>query len=757
MGQWVLVPFGQATREGLVVSKNHLLPDFDSNQQRKIPHIKDIIDIVPTGSRISVDPSLLTLAQDIGSYYLAPLTLCLRLFHLNETYLPRISQKIYLTELGRKASVENRRLQPITYEILTRLDKAPKGLTLATLKRHAPSSIERVLQGLRNRGWIDTKSYIPTVHQTYLQRKVTPLLTQSDPNDTSEIQSTSSPTDTRHEHERTLSATQLLSKVSDEPWRIECQEALQKKQYQPMFFFAPKAELLSGYICAIQETLGSQRNALMITPELERAESLVNHIKPLWGNQVALFHSGLSNRERLELGKHLEEGKVRVVIGTRSALFIALPNLGLIGVDQEDNPLLKDEQRPYYHVREVAQMRASQASAVFLLGTSHPSMETYFSSSQSEARRELLTFERRKDLPRVQVINLKEIPYEQVLSDEMIHGIRTAIDQKGGALIFLNRKGFSSALSCKACGFTPHCQRCHVSFTVFKTPARLCCTYCGASQSIPLTCPSCHATHLHPVGFGTERIEELLRQRFPTATIARFDRDALPTPSAARKIRDQFQQDTTHILIGTQLLLPALSVPKVQFVGVPYADAGLHFPDFRSSERVFHQLASAVELAHSQKDGGHVVIQTYLPTHHVLQSIVEQDPTIFYEHELAFREVLDYPPFTHLILLQVAGEDSETVRSMATKWANELHQVFSTLQKDSAKHDPKSPAKEFLLGPIPAHSSKGRGKSRFKILIKAKDLRKAGKLIQQSLTRFEEEKKRNSLKFSVNVDPMEAV
>jgi primosomal protein N' (replication factor Y) len=488
---------------------------------------------------------------------------------------------------------------------------------------------------------------------------------------------------------------------------------------------------------AAEDALARKKTVLLISPEIRRATALAALSLRRWPDRVAQLHSELSPAARAREWRRIQAGAADIVVGTRSAVFAPLRALGLIGVDDEEDASLKEEQEPHYHARDIAAMRARQHGAALLLGTAHPSLE----SRQNIAGGAPPCAVQPVPHAAVHLVNLRQTPPRTLLSEPMLAGIRTALAAKTGAALFANRKGFAAALHCRDCGTSPACPRCSVSLTLYRRTNRLACRYCGAVQTIPDTCPACRSARVEPVGSGTERLEEELRRLFPDARIGRLDRDTARTPEQATRLRSGIAGGQLDLLIGTQLLFQDMPVQPVGFVGIPQADTGLHRPDFRSAERTYHALRDAVALARTD---GQVVLQTALPDHHVIAAIAHGDPARFYEQELAFRRALGYPPFAHLISLCVSGKTEAAVRAAAERWAAAV--------KEQGR---KSPAQITVLGPIPASVERVRGRHRWQILVKSPDGDSARQSVKATLEKMEEGKEHRRLKFDVDVDPIE--
>ena len=518
-------------------------------------------------------------------------------------------------------------------------------------------------------------------------------------------------------------------------WWPRFREALDARRHETFVVEDAPHRRWATVLEAIDAALGQKQSVLLISPEIRRVTALAALCSRRWHDRVAQLHSELPPAVREREWRRIRRGEADLVIGTRSAVFAPLQAPGLICVDDEEDPALKEEQEPHYHAREVAAMRARQHGAVLLLGTAHASIDTWQHIARSPERAGAA------DQPTIHLVDLRQSPSRTLLSEPMRAGIRAALDGGTGAILFANRKGFASALHCRDCGISPACARCSVSLTLYKRANRLACRYCGAAAPVPDTCPSCRSPRIEPVGSGTERLEEELRRLFPAARIGRLDRDTARTPEQAARLRNGLGTRDLDLLIGTQLLFQDMPIQPVGFVGIPYADTGLHRPDFRSAERTYHALRDAVGLA---RPDGQVVLQTILPDHHVIASIAAGDPARFYEQEQAYRRALGYPPFAHLISLCVSGKTESAVRAAAERWTAA---VKAQGRKQSSTIT--------VLGPIPATVERIRGRHRWQILVKSPDADAARQSVKATLETIEAGKESRGLKFDVDVDPME--
>ncbi|HKN85909.1 MAG TPA: primosomal protein N', partial [Nitrospiraceae bacterium] len=535
--------------------------------------------------------------------------------------------------------------------------------------------------------------------------------------------------------------------TSEATWWGNVRTAIDAGRPSRFLLHASSQHRISLVFEAAEAVLQQQRRVILITPEISRAETLASAARIRWGERVELFHSGLPVALRYDRWQRLQSGKIEMVVGTRSAIFAPMSSVGLISIDEEQNSSLKEETEPRYHARDVAWMRAQLTAAVVLLGSAHPSLETIHmvGAGVSEPCQEeetyvgAMTAFKQGDSPKIHTVNLRETPYGTVLSDPMVAGMRTAFETRAGIILFLNRKGFAPALICRECGHAPHCPQCSVALTFYKQNGRLLCHYCGTSRSLPDTCITCQAPRLQPSGIGTEAVEEWTRRLFPNARVGRVDSTASSSSTHTSSVRRKFLAGDLDVLIGTQMLCQGEPSLFAGFVGLIQADAGLHLPDFRASEHTYHTLMDAIALAQPRTNDGQVVLQTLLPTHYVIQAVVNQDPPLFYRQELAYRQALAYPPFMRLISLRVSGRDFDRTRQAAGHWAEQLKKTSPQLT---------------VWGPIPSAIAKLRGKHRWQIIVKSSDTEMPRRCVQDTLTDLETCRGWSGIKFEVDVDPV---
>lgn len=746
VGSRVLVPFGPSTIQGVVIALAATPPPSFS-KPAAVGRLKEIIALADGTEAGGAPPDLLELTRLVAERYLAPWGQCLRL--ALPPPLPSIRPSPYyrITDAGKTAvrardGSTSTRLSATTRELLTRLaaTRRRKGLTLTTLRRGLEGSVARHLTDLKRRGW--------------LQEGTADGVDSGQPHTKGR----------RTGRSQALAPTEMDRSTVVFPippfpsrWEERLLTAFNSGTHQTLLLQAPWADRIAGYLRAGEEALARRRTVLIISPDTARASAIAGAARAKWGERVVLLHSTLVPAEREAAWRKIHAGLVSMVVGTRSAVFAPLASLGLICVDQEDDQSLKEEQEPRYHAREVAKLRAEQHEALLLLGSAHPSLESWQAMAEDAKNERILSLSADPSaptrLPATYVIDLRQTPYGTVLSHSMLDGIKAAVETKAGAVLFLNRKGFASALLCRDCGNAPQCPHCSVSLTYYRQSATLACRYCGTAAPPPDTCPTCQGARLEPVGSGTERLEEMLRRLLPQASIARLDRDQARTQAQADRLRAEAVAGKWDILIGTQMLLQGLPLPRVGFVGIANADAGLHAADFRAAERTYHSLLDAAALAKPAEEGGRVLIQTSLPSHHAISAAAQHNPALFYEQELLSRQALGYPPFTHLISLQVSGTEAGPVKQAAMRWAKLLHHAMPPISKPALGN----PEPVTILGPVPAQYAQLRGRHRYQLLVKAVSAEQARQVVKGTLDAMESTRGQSGLRFDVDVDPLEMI
>ncbi|HTF25547.1 MAG TPA: primosomal protein N' [Candidatus Limnocylindria bacterium] len=467
------------------------------------------------------------------------------------------------------------------------------------------------------------------------------------------------------------------------------------------------------YLRAVQETLARGKTALVLVPEIALTLWIGRQCRSWFGARfegVAVLHSALSDVERAREWWRVRNGEARVVVGTRSAVFAPLENVGLIIVDEEQENSFKQEETPRYHGRDVAIVRAKMEGALALLGSATPSMETYHHARNGKY--ELLTLASRvadRSLASVEVVDLRE-DFQQThqtspISAALHSGIQECLANGTQVLVLINRRGYSWSVLCRSCGASVQCVNCSISMTHHKQRNRLECHYCGSIQPIPKQCPKCQSKYVYFFGEGSEHLEERLRKEFPGARIARLDRDTARTKRQYQETLGAFAGGALDILVGTQMLAKGHDFQRVTLVGVVSADSSLSLPDFRAAERTFQLLTQVAGRAGRGELKGRVLIQTFYPEHYAIQDAVKQDYSAFFERELNFRRMMAYPPFTSLANVIVR----DTSLEKTIRWSRQLSEYFSPHDGESVR----------ILGPATAPLARLKKEHRFQFLLKS--------------------------------------
>ncbi len=467
------------------------------------------------------------------------------------------------------------------------------------------------------------------------------------------------------------------------------------------------------YVELIAETLKRGKQAIVLIPEISLTYQTLHRFYSRFGEQVSVINSTLSQGEKYDQIQRAKQGDIKVIIGPRSALFTPFPNLGLVIVDEEHETSYKSEQTPKYHAREVAKEVASIYGASLVLGSATPSMEAYYEVQQGKYR--LFELKERLTggaLPHVEVVDLREelkMGNRSMFSMSLQEKLQSCLERKEQSILFLNRRGYSGFISCRSCGYVMRCPHCSVSLSQHQN-GRLTCHYCGYTIPEVKLCPECGSKYILGFKVGTQQIEEKLLQMFPNIRVLRMDADTTRTKDSYEKILAAFANKEADVLVGTQMIVKGHDFPNVTLVGVIAADLSLSFGDFRSAERTFQLLTQAAGRAGRGTLPGEVVIQTYQPKHYSIQYAAAQDFKGFYQEEMFFRELMQYPPVGRMMAIQFFGKEQPRVKSMAEDFGDYLN--FLTKNKPNIQ----------VLGVTEASIAKIKDMYRYVIYVKANRL-----------------------------------
>jgi primosomal protein N' (replication factor Y) len=475
------------------------------------------------------------------------------------------------------------------------------------------------------------------------------------------------------------------------------------------------------YLAGMRAVLGAGRSAILLVPEIGLTPAVAADLHQVFGDEVAILHSGLSDRERAEQWHRIQRREARVVVGTRSAVFAPVSDLALMIVDEEQDSSYKQEETPRYHARDVAVMRAKMANAVVVLGSATPSLESYFNATRNKyALLELPDRVEQRPLPEVEIIDMRqefqETGTEQVISRKLAEEIRERLERKEQVMVLLNRRGFSPVVLCRACGKTMECRNCAVALTHHKRSHRMECHYCGFMAPIPKVCGECGSEYVYFLGTGSEKLEELLHGMFPQARIGRLDRDTVRGREDFERVLNALNEGQLDMLVGTQMIAKGHDIHGVTLVGVVGADIALGLPDFRAAERTFQLLTQVAGRAGRGEAPGKVILQTYFPDHYAVQFAARHDFAGFYDKELRFRSWMHYPPYGALANVLVRSHKLDD----ALKWAGILGKWFEKTRHEGIR----------VLGPAAAPILRLKRDYRYHFVLKSPSREKLNALLR---------------------------
>ena len=461
------------------------------------------------------------------------------------------------------------------------------------------------------------------------------------------------------------------------------------------------------YLNAIAHVLEQGRSAIVLVPEIALTAQIVDVFMGRFGEQVAVLHSRLSEGERHDEWRRMQQGKARIVVGARSAIFAPVQNVGLIVMDEEHEASYKQENTPRYNAKDLALERARLSGATVVLGSATPSLESYFATPAVFSRIEMPDRIDNRPLPRVEVVDLRE-EFKQrraLFSQRLVEAMTERLVKKQQTILFLNRRGYAQFVLCRDCGWTAKCPNCAVSLAFHAYDRALKCHHCDYSGRSPLVCPDCGGAKVKAFGIGTEKVEEEVRAVFPTARVARMDRDTTAVKGAHTRIVREFKQGDADVLIGTQMVAKGLDFPNVTLVGVISADTAINMPDFRAAERTFQLLTQVAGRAGRGKTPGEVIIQTFSPDHYAIQAAIQHDYSRFYKQEILFRQELKYPPFSRFVNLICADENEQKAQARATSLVIALERL--------------NPKEVEIIGPSAAPLARLKNQYRFHVALRA--------------------------------------
>ena len=738
VGRRVVVPFGRRAMVGVGLSESDSPPD--------IPRIKEIAEVMD--SLPALPPKLIELGHWISRYYLAPIGETFRAMLPPEIEL-RHDREYSLTDTGRAylrdlaAAAELTDQEQSELALLQQVDGASSRPRKKRMNEAAAEKLVRL-------GYLAARDVLRP-RKTRMQQivawrpgTVDLLAGEAEKRVREVLTDTRGPLPlellvekasvTHRVIKRLESAGMLVTweeplTPGEDPWDTDfvppanVLNAEQKVALAEIWRWLLAGEFAAGlihgvtgsgktevYLGAIEAVLSRGKTAIVLVPEIALTLWVGRLVRARFGEGVAVLHSGLPDIERAREWWRVRRGEARVVVGTRSAVFVPLENLGLIIVDEEQESSYKQEETPRYNGRDTAVYRARLEGAAVLLGSATPSLETYHNARAGKYHLLKLTARvGNRPLAAVRIVDLREDFRRQHRAAPVSEALRAAIalrlEERTQAMVLINRRGYSWSLLCRSCGAMVQCQNCSIALTYHKSRQRLECHYCGYFLRPPKQCPKCHAEYMYLVGDGAERVDEYLREQFPAARIARLDRDTVRTKREYQQVLGAFAKGEVDVLVGTQMVAKGHDFERVTLVGVVAADLALGRPDFRAAERTFQLLTQVAGRAGRGVLAGEVLVETYYPEHYAIQYAAQQDYISFYDKEAHFRRVLHYPPFTALATVLVRDRKVEN----AIRWSRALAGYFAPFEKQGVK----------ILGPAAAPLARLRRDYRFQFVLKS--------------------------------------
>ncbi|MGB9779229.1 primosomal protein N' [Caldanaerobacter sp.] len=700
VGMRVLVPFRNRLVEGYVTS----LTDNPSYSEEKIKSIYKVLDRYPIFNK-----KMIELAKWMKEYYKCYFS------EVFQTMMPagidKGEKKIKLVRLKvDDIFEEDFKRAPKQWEILRYLRKR-NPIKLSDLVR-ALNTDYGTIKVLEKKGYIEVyEEEIKRFQVKFVQKSIPPVLTEEQKKAVEEVKKS------------------ILSGHSD----------------AFLLFGVTGSGKTEVYLNLIEEAIKMGKAAIVLVPEISLTPQTIERFVSRFGDRVAVIHSGLSPGERFDEWRKVKNKEVDVVVGVRSAVFAPFDNLGIIIIDEEHEATYKQSDvRPRYNAKEVAEKRCEIENAVLVMASATPSLETYHKALKGEYKLLTLTKRIKASMPKIEIVNMSEELAKgntSIFSRRLFSYIKENLKKGEQTILFLNRRGYSSFVACRDCGYVPKCPNCDISLTYHFEDKKLVCHYCGYEEPMKDICPKCGSKRIRYMGIGTERVEMDVKKFFPEARILRMDVDTTRKKGSHEKIFYEFKSGKADILIGTQMISKGFDIPNVTLVGVILADITLNLPDFRSSERTFQLLTQVAGRAGRGEKPGRVVIQTYDDTHYSIVTAKEQDYVKFFKEEIKYREAFKYPPFAHLMNIVVSGENEEEVKNTSANTYLICQKVINKLQIGSYNK---------ILGPAPAPISKLNNRYRWQVIVKSEDR----KVLEEIAGHIENMRHPKEVRVAFDIDPL---
>ncbi len=707
VGSRVWVPLGSATRTGYVVSFSDK-PSFEP--------VKEIAGTV--GSDFAIPPRLMELARWVSDYYCAPLGVTLNCIVPASVRRPGAGfkeaafvKRAKTIDGTRVACVHLRQRSPKKAAVLEVLINAGKDISLEELCRESGGTPETV------------RSLVKMGLAQIEKRRVERLALKGDVYLPSEA--------------KKLNAEQAAI------FEAICRDIDAGVHAVHLIHGVTASGKTEIYLQTIARALDQGKSSIMLVPEISLTPQTIERFRSRFGEKVAVLHHRLSHGERHDQWHKILAGEAMIAVGARSAVFAPSPNLRLIAVDEEhDQSYKQSELCPPYHARDVAVWRGRNENAVVILGSATPSLESFYSAAKGAYR--LGRLSKRVDdrpLPRMIVVDMRREAEKQkgtpIFSDVLLKAIEVRLKRSEQTMLFLNRRGYSTALSCRGCGKVLECEHCSIALKYHKKEERLLCHICGYSVPASSTCPACRTNTLAHHGMGTERVERMLKKVFPEVRVLRMDYDTTRQKDSHFKILRDFKVGKADVLLGTQMISKGLHFENVTLVGIISSDTSLQVHDFRAAERTFQLIMQVAGRAGRGEVPGDVVIQTFQPEHEAVLAAKTHDYTLFSQEEIRRREELSYPPAGHLVCVTVTGKDEGKVKEKAVELARHLAEKLGENGK--------------LLGPVPARVVRAKRVYRYRAVVKCPAVEPVTAAYREAL---KETRVPSSMRVGIDVDPI---
>lgn len=767
-GMRVIVPFGNRQVQGFVVN---------IKEETEVVELKEIIE--PMDIEPVLNPELLELGE-----YIANETLCLKISAYQVMLPPALKAKydkfLTLDDEKRMDQFPSELKKLFNQKKKVNWKDAEEVVSTSYLYRQARLGLFHVSYEIKDRGNKKKSIYFtPSLNKQDFLKKFEQLkitapkqkqvinyyLENFGPSTVKQVESfVSNPRPTLNQLEK----KGLLKKEEYEEYRdpykhrefkqtmplplTEEQEKVIKPILNSMDQVSHQVFLLHGvtgsgktevYLQSIDRVIKKGKEAIVLVPEISLTPQMVERFKGRFGNNVAVLHSGLSLGEKYDEWRKIQRKEVQVVVGARSAIFAPFENIGIIIIDEEHETSYKQEDSPRYHAREVAIWRGKTHRCPVILGSATPSLETYARAQKGVYQ--LLTMAKRMNqshLPVVEIVDMREelkAGNRSMFSTQLVEKMKDRIEKSEQIVLMLNRRGYSSFIMCRDCGYVMKCPNCDISLTYHKVTNQVKCHYCGFEARTPNVCPECGSNHIRFFGTGTQKVEEELGKILPEARVIRMDVDTTSRKGSHEKLLTAFQEQRADILLGTQMIAKGLDFPNITLVGVLSADSSLHLPDFRSSEKTFQLLTQVSGRAGRHKLPGEVFVQTYTPEHYSVQFAKQHDYLQFYRYEMIVRKRGQYPPFHYLALIHVSHENLQYTYSVAEKISSFLRNQLSN--------------GTIVLGPAASPIIKIKNRYRYQCLVKYKVEPNLIPTFKKIIEHFHEEQLKKNLTISIDLNP----